>query len=106
MKILDGRVWLSPSDVTAYLACEHLTALSLRVARDELPEPAPPGEQAELIFRKGLEHEHAYLERLREEGRSVVAIELEDGDWERAREETIAAMRAGADVVYQAALVG
>ena len=51
MKILDGRVWLSPSDVTAYLACEHLTALSLRVARDELPEPAPPGEQAELILR-------------------------------------------------------
>ena len=30
MKILDGRVWLSPSDVTAYLACEHLTARSQR----------------------------------------------------------------------------
>jgi uncharacterized protein len=106
MKVLDGRVWLSPSDVTAYLACEHLTTLSLQVARDELPEPPPPGDQAELIFRKGLEHEHAYLERLRDEGRSVVAIELEDGDWERAREETVAALRAGVDVVYQAALVG
>ena len=30
-------MWLSPSDVTAYLACEHLTALSLQVARGEIP---------------------------------------------------------------------
>ena len=106
MKVLDGRVWLSPSDVTAYLACEHLTALSLQVARGELPDPPPPGEQAELIFRKGLEHEHAYLRRLREQGSSVTEIDLEDGDWARARDETLAAMRDGVDVVYQAPLVG
>ena len=105
MQDLEGRVWLSPSDVTAYLACEHLTALSLQVAQGSLPEPPPPGDQAELVFRKGLEHEHAYLEWLREQGRSVAEIELE-GDWARAREETLAAIRAGVDVVYQAALIG
>ena len=92
MQVLDGRVWLSPSDVTAYLACEHLTALSLQVAEGSLPEPPPPGDQAELVFRKGLEHERAYLERLRAQGLSVAAIELE-GDWERAPRETLAAMR-------------
>jgi uncharacterized protein len=106
MKLLDGRIWLSPSDVTAYLACEHLTALSLQVARDELSEPPPPGDQAELVFRKGLEHERAYLERLLERGLSVEEIELEDGDWARAVEETLEALRSGVDVVYQAALVG
>jgi uncharacterized protein len=105
VKVLDGRVWLSPSDVTAYLACEHLSALSLEVARGELPEPPPPGDQAELVFRKGLEHERAYLERLRARGQSVVAIELE-GDWPRARAETLAALESGVDVVYQAALTG
>ena len=105
MQVLDGRVWLSPSDVTAYLACEHLTALSLQVAEGSLPEPPPPGDQAALVFRKGLEHEHAYLERLRAQGLSVASIELE-GDWARGREETLAAMRAGVDVVYQAALIG
>jgi predicted RecB family nuclease len=105
MQVLEGRVWLSPSDVTAYLACEHLTALSLRVARDELPEPPPPGDQAELVFRKGLEHEHAYLERLREQGLTVAEIEF-DGNWARGVEDTLAALRAGVDVVYQAALVG
>src|SRR6185295_16255749 len=106
MKLLDGRTWLSPSDVTAYLACEHLTALSLQVARDELPAPPPPGDQAELVFRKGLEHERAHLQQLRERGLTVAEIELEDGDWERAREETLAALGTGVDVVYQAALVG
>lgn len=29
----DGHLLLSPPDVTAYLACEHLTTLSLQVAR-------------------------------------------------------------------------
>jgi uncharacterized protein len=105
VQILDGHVWLSPSDVTAYLACEHLTALSLQVARGALPTPPSPGEEAELVFRKGLEHEHAYLELLRGEGRRVATIELED-DWARATGETLAAMRAGVDVVYQAALTG
>jgi uncharacterized protein len=106
VKVLEGRVWLSPSDVTAYLACEHLTALSRQVAQGELPEPPPPGDQAELVFRKGLEHERAYLERLREQGLAVAEVELEDGDWARAVEETLAALRAGVDIVYQAALVG
>ena len=105
MRVLDGRVWLSPSDVTAYLACEHLTALSLQVARGELPEPPPAGDQAELVFRKGLEHEHAYLAKLRRDGLTVVEIELED-DWAQARQATLDAMRAGVDVVYQAPLVG
>jgi predicted RecB family nuclease len=105
VQVLDGRVWLSPSDVTAYLACEHLAAQSLAVARGTLPEPPPPGDQAQLVFRKGLEHEEAYLERLRGDGLRVAAVEL-DGDWVRAREETLAAMRAGVDVVYQAALTG
>ena len=105
MQLLEERVWLSPSDVTAYLACEHLTSLSLQVARGDLPEPPPPGDQAQLVFRKGLEHEEAYLERLRADGLSVAAVEF-DGDWPKARGETLEAMRAGVDVVYQAALTG
>ena len=42
MQVLDGRVWLSPSDVTAYLACEHLTALQLQVAEGEFAKPRRP----------------------------------------------------------------
>ena len=35
----DGTLSLSPSDVTAFLACEHLTTLSLAHARGELERP-------------------------------------------------------------------
>jgi predicted RecB family nuclease len=102
----NGHITLSPSDVTAYLACEHLTTLSLQVARGDLVRPEFENEQAELIFRKGREHEAAYLQRLQDEGNTVREIDTDDLDWERAARETEDAMRVGADVVYQAVLVG
>jgi predicted RecB family nuclease len=106
MQANNGDVTLSPSDVTAYLACEHLTTLSLRVARHDLKKPDFENEQAELVFRKGGEHEDAYLGRLESEGKRIARISLEpDLDWERATCETEDAMRAGVDVVYQAAFV-
>ncbi len=98
----DGSLQLSPSDVTAFLACEHLTTLQLRTAHGEITKPTEANDQAELVFRKGLEHELAYLQQLRDEGKTVATISLEpDHDWERAQRETVEAMRAGHDVVYQ-----
>ncbi len=106
MQLLENRLYLSPSDVAGYLGCEHLTALSVKVARHELEKPTAEDEQAELVFRKGREHEAAYLARLRAEGKDVVEIELEpDLDWERAARETEEALARGVDVVYQGALV-
>ena len=106
MQLKDDRLILSPSDVTGYLGCEHLTTLSRRVARGELEKPRLVDDQAELIFRKGREHEAAYLARLRAEGKSVAEISLEpDFDWERAARETEEAIRAGVDVVYQGVLM-
>ena len=99
MQTLDGRLWLSPSDVTTFLACDHATTFAARVARGELVVPAAENAEAQLIFRKGLEHEEAYLQRLRAEGKTVAEIELED--WHRGREKTVDAMRSGVDVVYQ-----
>ena len=105
MQLLDGRLSLSPSDVTGYLACEHLTRLQLAVVRGELAKPDVENEQAELVFRKGREHEAAYLRRLEDVGTTVAEISLEpDGDWQRAGHETLEAMRAGVDVVYQGVL--
>ena len=61
MRLDADRLYLSPSDVTAYLACEHLTSLSLRAARSEFEKPTVEDDQRDLVFRKGLEHERAYL---------------------------------------------
>ena len=62
---------------------------------------------AELLRTKGLEHERAWLERFRDEGRHVVTIEAPSGerDWERDAARTLDAMRAGADVIYQGVFV-
>ncbi len=105
----DGTLQLSPSDLSAHLACPHLTTLSLRVARGELVQPHLESPHRDLIFRKGNEHEQAYLARLVAEGRSIVRIPTYDDETfeaGEARRLTEEAIRAGAaDVVYQPYLV-
>jgi predicted RecB family nuclease len=97
-----GRLTFSPSDLTAFLACTHLTSLETAVARSMLPRPDADDPQAELIRRKGDEHERAYLAELNDRGLHIVEVELgAELDWERAVAQTTEALAAGADVVYQ-----
>ena len=109
-RLADGILALSPSDLSAHLACPHLTTLSLEVVAEERPVPAPlESPYRELIFRKGNEHEAAYLQQLERAGRTVVRIPTyddEDFDPEEARLLTESAIRdARPDVVYQPYLV-
>jgi predicted RecB family nuclease len=99
----DGLLF-SPSDLHAFLACPHLTTLELAVAGGRLERPFRVNLHADLIRRKGEEHERGYLERLRAEGREIVEIGFDDRDWERAARETERAIQGGADIVYQACL--
>src|SRR6266540_2430084 len=110
MEARGNQLFCPPSDLTAYLACEHLTQLELAVASGEIVKPRVEDPQAELIRRKGEEHERAYLAQLLAGGRDVVTIELADRDgggwdWERAARETKDAIRAGREVIYQAAFL-
>jgi predicted RecB family nuclease len=91
----DGRLVFSPSDLNDFLECEHLSALELAVARGELARLVVDNPQADLVRRKGEEHEAAYLDQLRAEGREIATP--------ADATETVAAIRAGAEVVYQAA---
>src|SRR5918993_3160512 len=105
MNLQADRLHLSPSDVTAFLACEHLTTLSLAHARGELDRPETVNEQAELIFRKGLEHERAYLEHLRADEKTILEIPDPEGEFDQAARATADAIRDGAaDVIYQGVL--
>ena len=101
-----GTLVLSPSDLTGFLACEHLTALAVQVADDVIQKPKVDNPQFDLITRKGDEHEHAYLEQLRAEGKTVVDIDFDWGDWNEAQQRTLDAMRSGVDVVYQGVFIG
>src|SRR5262245_57688539 len=104
MQSRDGSLSFSPTDLNGFLSCEHLTTLQVRVAREEMKKPYRPNAHADLIQRKGDEHEAAYLARLQEQGRRVTTIAFGDRDWLRVARETEVAIQEGADVVYQAAL--
>jgi predicted RecB family nuclease len=88
---------LSPSDLNAFLACPHLTTLQLGVARGELQKPFRVNLHADLIRRKGEEHEERYLEGLRAQSERIAEPLTAD--------ETEEAIRAAeADIIYQAQL--
>jgi predicted RecB family nuclease len=100
---VDDRLLFSPSDLGGFLACEHLTQLELAVAHGEAARVVEASDYADLLRRKGQEHEQAYLASLRDAGRSVVEIGLgPPRDYTAGFARTMAAMRSGADYVYQA----
>jgi predicted RecB family nuclease len=108
--LVDGQPVVSATDLVGFLACEHLTnleraALAHLVARPDREDP-----ELDMIARRGTEHEQKYLGWLRDElGRTVAAIsttvpqgEAQGPMLRRAAEETLAALRRGDDVIYQA----
>ncbi len=103
MQHLNDRFLFSPSDLGSFLECEHLTQLELAVALREGRRPSYENSYAELLRRKGQEHEQAYLATLRAAGRAVVEVRLDaNRDFEAGTRRTAEAMRAGADYIYQA----
>lgn len=98
-----GRLVVSATDLVKHLACGHVTTLDRQVARGERDTPRSDDELLDL-FARGLEHEEAYRQRLALEGRSIVTIAVDTTDLARLAEAeaaTVAALEAGADVVYQ-----
>ena len=106
MQRTGGRILFSPSDLGNFVACEHLSRLEAEVAHGGLTRPSVENAFAELIRRKGAEHERAFLDALREAGHVVTEVGLgEARDFEAAARATAEAMRAGAAYIYQAVLV-
>ena len=98
----DSITLFSASDLVNFMGCAHATFLDLRNLDAPVAFPVEDA-QTKLLQEKGFEHERAYLERLRAEGRSVVEIEGED-IVEKA-ERTRAALAAAPDVIFQGAFL-
>jgi uncharacterized protein len=94
----------SASDLVTFLGCRHATLLDLKAAQGGPKAPEQHDAQTELLQQKGLEHEAAYLDRLRSEGLSVETISSSATLDERVAA-TRAAMQRGVDIVYQGALL-
>ena len=104
MQKIKGTIHYSASDIVSFLECEHLTALELINLETPLPQ-AEDDEQAILFQQKGIAHEGAYVDHLRSSVSSLIDItEQSRDDLNAAVAATLDAMRAGADIVYQAAL--
>ena len=106
MQRIEGRFIYSASDLNGYLECKRLTELDSLVARGMLARPDVEDEGLELIRRKGEAHEGRQLECARERhpGRvtCIARPERSISAFSEAQEQTLAAMRAGAAVIYQA----
>ncbi len=105
MRDIGGSLVLAPTDLSSFLSCRHRTGLELAVARGVLRRPEIADPFAEVLRERGAEHEERHVASLRAQGLTVVTIERgEARDHARESDETLAAMRAGADVVVQARL--
>ncbi|HEX2755942.1 MAG TPA: TM0106 family RecB-like putative nuclease, partial [Candidatus Limnocylindrales bacterium] len=107
--MVDDEIIVSATDLVGFLECGHLTTLELG-RLDGLWDKPHQREDPEVVLlqERGDAHELAYLERLTSEGRTVhlgTKEELTTPDRLQAAEaDTIAAMRRGVDVIYQATL--
>ncbi|CAN5323536.1 TM0106 family RecB-like putative nuclease [soil metagenome] len=90
---------LAPTDLGNFASCRHLAGLDLQAARGAIERPARRDPVLEDLRARGLAHEKAYLQQLRDQGLRVAGDD--DGSGAQA---TLAAMRAGIDVIYQATL--
>jgi predicted RecB family nuclease len=102
----DRKLVFSSSDLNNFLECSRLTQLDLGVVEERIERPYGRTIRADLIARKGDEHEAAYLVSLKEAGKDVVEIPSSPKvDAQLAAETTLAAMHHGAEIVYQGAFL-
>ena len=103
MKIQNGLLVLSATDVSNHLACAHVTTLDVSVARGARAKPEPSWQNAIHLAELGDDHEKRYLDWLRAQGLRVESLEgIESEKTREAR--TLELMREGVEVIYQGGL--
>jgi predicted RecB family nuclease len=103
MRKYQGSRLYAATDLVNFLGCRHATHLDVSQLLNPVPLPSDDGE-SDLLRRKGLEHEQAYLKSLRDQGRAITEIPIAE-NLEHRVERTLNAMRSGAEVIYQGALM-
>ena len=98
------KILYSPSDLVTFLECHHATFLDTK-SLDKEEEILEISATNQLLQRKGFEHETAYLQQLKDQGKTITEIPNDANVSNASRIKlTIEAMKSGADVIYQAVL--
>ena len=101
MKKVNNEFVFSASDLSGFINCNHLTQLDRKAAEGLLEKPVRKNRLAEALQELGNNFEQTYLEELRQSGKTVVEI---NKDSTNPFNDTVDAMKHGADVIYQARL--
>ncbi|GJQ60898.1 MAG: TM0106 family RecB-like putative nuclease [Candidatus Scalindua sp. AMX11] len=103
MKIVKGVPQFSASDLVNYLSCNHSSMLDIQVANGNLKKPSNYDPLLEILRERGQLHEAAFIEHLKAQDKHIVHIEGVDIN-DKAVEDTLNAMKGGAEIIVQAAL--
>ena len=101
MHLRGDKALFFATDLTNFIGCRHLTALERLAAHKLAKRPFFDDPMLEILRERGLEHERAYVRTLEASGKRVVEINKASPN---AFDETLSAMRGGADVIVQARL--
>ena len=102
-RLAPGQLLYSPSDLVTFLECPHASFLDVRNLTDPMARKKPNAAQ-QLLRQRGIEHEQAYLQQLKDQGNHVEVIPAKRSLEARA-ELTALAMQDGADIIYQGAFL-
>src|SRR5689334_22285809 len=105
MHVHDGRISLSASDLTSFLACRRKTALDHAAAHGRLQKPDVDDYVLNVLRERGAAHEKRYLETIRATCAQVIEPAADTRDRGRAAARTLEAMRRGDRVIAQGALL-
>jgi uncharacterized protein len=107
MRQLKTHIVLAPTDLGNFLSCRHLSHRDLAAANGVVERPVRYGPVLDELKARGGAHEAAYLEFLEQQGFTVASLvdALPAADSAvGANAKTLAAMRSGVEVIYQASL--
>lgn len=98
---LGNELVFSASDLANHINCPHVTTLNRLCVEGALKKPVQQNSLLKVLQERGQEFEESYLKTLEAEGRLVVKVSQESSNPYAA---TLAAMKSGVDVIYQARL--
>ena len=104
MRLEEGELRVSASDLSDFLACRHLTRQSQRVALGDLGKPGGHDAGFDQLVERGMRHEAEVLERFEAHGWKLVKLQPFKQGIESAKTDTLQAIADGVDGIYQAAL--
>ncbi len=105
MKLIKNKIWFAPTDLSQFYASPFASWMKhyqLQNPHEKFEVVLDP--TMELLAKRGNEHELKYLDYLKSENKNIIEIN-KNGNVEQAAIDTINALKAGPDIIYQGAFI-